>query len=44
MRTCGKPLGRRVGAGNKAFELYLIKIAKFEGDTGCADKEVLHNS
>ena len=39
MRTCGKPLSRRGGAGNKGVELCLTKIA-----TGCAEKEVHHNS
>ena len=36
MRTCIKPLGRRWGAGNKGAEPCLIKIAKFESDTGCS--------
>ena len=44
MRTCGKPLGRGGGAGNNGVELCLIKIAKFESDTGCAEKDVHHNS
>ena len=44
MRTCGKSLGRRGGAGNKGVELCLIIITKFESNTGCAEKEVHHNS
>lgn len=44
IRTSGEPLGRRGGAGNKGVELCLIKISKFESDTGCAEKEVHHNS
>ena len=39
-----RALGRRGGAGNKGVELWLIKIAEFESNTGCAEKEVHHSS